>query len=270
MILIAAFLPMDSFAQQWNGSSTINSSINRNGNVGIGTPYPAKQLHIFSTSNTAAIALENQSAKFVASSTGGFFDIDYDIAFLGGTMSGKALSIGRFGNDYFVTIDMKQKTKFSNTAQFQSQSIFNSSATFNSIATYNNNVFYNSDVSIQNSRLLLSDGANQIELTADGLVHAREIEVDLVTIPDYVFADDYNLMPLSDLKKYIDDNHHLPNIKSAKEYEERGSIALKELNIKLLEKVEELTLYTLEQEDKLNNLKEEVEALKKMIQTKSE
>jgi hypothetical protein len=117
----------------------------------------------------------------------------------------------------------------------------------------------NGEVLITNGRFVISDGIeNQLELKSDGLIHAREIEVDLDIIPDYVFADDYNLMPLAELQKFIDLNHHLPNIKSAEEYEAYGSIPLKELNIKLLEKVEELTLYTLEQQ-------EEIEALKKQM-----
>jgi hypothetical protein len=177
---------------------------------------------------------------------------------------------------------MLQRTKFSNDVNFQAQSnfnatsIFNSTSIFNNVATFNNKAIYNGnvgiattnpqkrlhvqngDILIQNGRLLLSDGNNQIELKSDGLIHAREIEVDLVLIPDYVFADNYELMPLTELQKFIDSNHHLPNIKSAEEYEAHGSIPLKELNIKLLEKVEELTLYTLEQQTEIENLKKQM------------
>jgi hypothetical protein len=92
----------------------------------------------------------------------------------------------------------------------------------------------------------------------DGRIHAREIEVNLDVIPDYVFADNYELMPLAELQKFIDLNHHLPNIKSAEEYEAYGRIPLKELNLKLLEKVEELTLYTLEQESEITLLKQQM------------
>ena len=126
----------------------------------------------------------------------------------------------------------------------------------------------NGDILIQNGRLLLSNGQNQIELKSDGLIHAREIEVDLDVIPDYVFEDDYDLMPLTELQKFIDLNHYLPNIKSAAEYETYGSIPLKELNLKLLEKVEELTLYTLKQEKEIEALKAanaEIESLKKQM-----
>jgi hypothetical protein len=104
----------------------------------------------------------------------------------------------------------------------------------------------------------------------DGLIHAREIEVDLVLIPDYVFADNYELMPLTELQKFIDLNHHLPNIKSAAEYEAHGSIPLKELNIKLLEKVEELTLYTLEQQTEIENLKKQMFEMQRALKVLAE
>jgi hypothetical protein len=228
------------FGQQWNGVPNSTGAINRNGLVGIGIANPTAQLHIKApySGYPATFALENSAGKYTISSNyGGYFDIDYSIPFGSGTLAGKAISIGRFGTDYFVTIDMKQKTNFSSTTQFTG------------VATFNNTVL------IKNSRLLLSDGANQIELKSDGLIHAREIEVDLVTIPDYVFADNYELMSLTELQKFIDLNHHLPSIKSAAEYEAHGSIPLKELNIKLLEKVEELTLYTLEQQEEIEALK---------------
>ncbi len=89
----------------------------------------------------------------------------------------------------------------------------------------------------------------------NGFVFARKYTTTLASIPDYVFESDYDLMPLSDLRKYIKTNHHLPNIPSAAEYEETG-VDLGELNRLLLEKVEELTLYTLQLEERLRKLEE--------------
>jgi hypothetical protein len=89
--------------------------------------------------------------------------------------------------------------------------------------------------------------------------------VDFATIPDYVFKPDYKLMPLDDLKTFITKNNHLPNVPSEQEYKERGNIDLSELNLKLLEKVEELTLYVLQQEDKNKSLTLQIEELKAMV-----
>ncbi|UOY09290.1 tail fiber protein [Muricauda sp. SCSIO 64092] len=88
-------------------------------------------------------------------------------------------------------------------------------------------------------------------LTVKGNIHAEEVKVDLsVPGPDYVFKEGYALRSLEEVQNYIKENGHLPNIPSAKEMEANG-IQLGGMNMKLLEKVEELTLYTLEQERKI-------------------
>ncbi len=93
------------------------------------------------------------------------------------------------------------------------------------------------------------------KLAVKGKIHAEEVKVDLsVPGPDYVFKEDYDLKSLEEVQTYIKEHGHLPNIPSAKEMEANG-IQLGEMNMKLLEKVEELMLYTLEQEKKIQNLK---------------
>ncbi|SNY99676.1 tail fiber protein [Flagellimonas pacifica] len=107
------------------------------------------------------------------------------------------------------------------------------------------------------------------KLTVKGKIHAEEVKVDLsVPGPDYVFKEDYDLKSLEEVQNYIKAHGHLPNIPSAKEMEANG-IQLGEMDMKLLEKIEELTLYTLEQEKKLIRQQqqlEELNALKKRIE----
>ncbi|MEO9510617.1 MAG: hypothetical protein ABJN84_07125 [Flavobacteriaceae bacterium] len=92
------------------------------------------------------------------------------------------------------------------------------------------------------------------QLTVKGDIHAEEVKVDLsVPGPDYVFKEDYDLKSLEEVQNYINKKGHLPNIPSAQEMEENG-IQLGEMNMKLLEKIEELTLYILQQEKRLRNL----------------
>lgn len=94
-------------------------------------------------------------------------------------------------------------------------------------------------------------------LTIKGKVHAEEIKVDLsVPGPDYVFYEDYDLKSLEEVQRYILEHGHLPNIPSAQEMEDQG-IQLGEMNMKLLEKVEELTLYIIEIKTELELLKKE-------------
>jgi len=93
------------------------------------------------------------------------------------------------------------------------------------------------------------------KLTVKGKIHTEEVRVDLsVPAPDYVFADNYNLPTLESLEKFIKSESHLPEIPSAKEMEANG-IELGTMNMLLLKKIEELTLYTLQQEKEIENLK---------------
>lgn len=100
----------------------------------------------------------------------------------------------------------------------------------------------------------------------DGHVFAREIEVSLDPFPDYVFAEDYELMPLKELETYIEENNHLPNIPAAEEVKEAG-LGLGELSILELEKIEELTLYLLQLNERLESLESENSSLKQQVQT---
>ena len=79
---------------------------------------------------------------------------------------------------------------------------------------------------------------------------------------DFVFAEDYQLRPLSEVKAFIQENKHLPEIKSAREMQESG-IGVSELQTQLLQKIEELTLYLIQQEQTIQELQQEVEQLKK-------
>lgn len=81
--------------------------------------------------------------------------------------------------------------------------------------------------------------------------------------PDYVFTNDYKLMSLPELKDYIKENNHLPEVPSAKDVEENG-LKLGEMNVILLKKIEELTLYTIGQQKEIDALKEEITELKKL------
>jgi hypothetical protein len=73
------------------------------------------------------------------------------------------------------------------------------------------------------------------------------------TVPDYVFKPDYPLMRLEEVESFVKKNNHLPNIPSAAEIQKDG-INVTEMQMKLLEKVEELTLYTLQQEKTIQEL----------------
>lgn len=99
------------------------------------------------------------------------------------------------------------------------------------------------------------------KLAVNGTIYGKEVKVDLsVPGPDYVFAKDYKLPSLQEVQIYINQHSHLPEIPSAKEMEAEG-IKVGEMNMLLLKKVEELTLYLIQQQN-------EIEALKKALHDK--
>lgn len=110
-------------------------------------------------------------------------------------------------------------------------------------------------------------GALDAKLVVRGLIHAQEIKVDLSgsVTPDYVFENDYKLISLDEIKAYIDQNKHLPEVPSAKEIEKNG-LQLGEMNLLLLRKIEELTLYAIEMNKTIRELKGENETQNKLIE----
>lgn len=94
------------------------------------------------------------------------------------------------------------------------------------------------------------------KLAVGGKVIAERVTLKLqANWPDYVFEKSYALPTLDQVKTYIDENKHLPEVPSAKEIDEKG-IDVGEINMVLLKKVEELTLYIIEQEKRIKALEE--------------
>ena len=98
-------------------------------------------------------------------------------------------------------------------------------------------------------------------ITPDGKVQVNGVNL---AVPDYVFEDDYELMPLDELQSFIDENGHLPGIASAKQVNEEG-LDLAGSQMSLLQKVEELTLYTLQQELRLKETQAKADRLEAMV-----
>lgn len=97
--------------------------------------------------------------------------------------------------------------------------------------------------------------ATGYQLSVDGKIIAEEVKVQLSTSwPDYVFGEGYKLMPIDELEKSIQQNKHLPNIPSAADVTAEKGIVLGEMNRKLLEKIEELTLYIIQLKKENNSL----------------
>jgi len=97
-------------------------------------------------------------------------------------------------------------------------------------------------------------------LNVSGKIAAEEVNVLNPGWCDYVFEKDYQLLSIPDLEAYIYKNKKLPEVPSEAEVEQNG-VNLAQMNATLLKKIEELTLYMLQQQKQLDELNKKLEAL---------
>ena len=121
------------------------------------------------------------------------------------------------------------------------------------LVEYHNGVRYTA-MSIMNGNVGIgTTAAPKYKLDVLGTIRANEIKVTAQTA-DFVFEPDYNLRPLNEVEAFVKENKHLPEIPSAKQMEADG-VNVAEMNKLLLQKVEELTLYAINQEMEIRKLK---------------
>lgn len=104
----------------------------------------------------------------------------------------------------------------------------------------------------------------QAKLAVNGDIFSKRVKVTQSGWPDFVFRKDYFLPPLQQVEKYIIHNGHLPGIPAAAEVEKDG-LDLGEMNKKLLQKVEELTLYLIQQQKLNEQQSEQIRQLEQII-----
>lgn len=132
-------------------------------------------------------------------------------------------------------------------------------------STLSNIIFQTNDI----NRLQISHNGNigigttnpTEKLAVNGTIKAKEVKVE-TNWPDFVFEEDYNLQPLSEVETFIKKNKHLPDIPSEAEVKENG-ISVGEMNAKLLQKIEELMLHTINQQKLIENQQKRIDALEK-------
>ena len=123
--------------------------------------------------------------------------------------------------------------------------------------------FATKQVGIGTSNVLVNPADNiPYTLSVNGHVLATEVTIkEYDNWPDYVFAEDYDLMPLAELEKEIEKLGHLPEVPSAEEVLENGH-QVGEMNTILLKKVEEMTLHLIEMDKAIKTLQESEKELR--------
>jgi len=126
---------------------------------------------------------------------------------------------------------------------------------------FDGDLYVSSDV-----RIGTTVAATGYALSVNGKVACEEILIDDSGFwPDYVFGEDYDLMSIDEFEQSINENNHLPGMPSAKEIEENGGHHIGEIQKKTLEKVEELSLYIIELNNRMKILEKENQELKAQV-----
>ncbi|MEJ5050430.1 hypothetical protein WH221_11350 [Chryseobacterium culicis] len=228
-----------------NPKLVINDS---NGYVGIGTVTPLSKLHVAGTIMAGA----GDSVTGINA---------FSIPYASGSMNnwGALRSSGSSYMSYGVKANGANVGWLSSSGEgnFVKTAIMLDNEGFRLLASASQQVAIDSPVSMPEIMKISSTGNALLQ----GKFEAKEIKVTLTPTADFVFDENYDLPKLEDIEKHIKEKKHLPEIASAKVMEKEG-VNVGEFQIKLLQKIEELTLYSIEQNKKLKVLQQENKILK--------
>jgi len=252
------------------------------GDVGLGTSNPVLEVHV-ADGDSPALRLEqngtsgftpqtwdiagNETNFFVRDATNGskipfkirpgaptnslFVDTDGDIGLGTASPDAKLHVLAATGGGAVDSIHLQNngpsRVKISNTT------IINS-ATNDQDWILNSNGTFRISAGADAAEFVL-DGEGNLKVTGSYMVNGTTLNV-----PDFVFADGYTLMSLDDLDDFVTVNRHLPGIPSATDVNS-GVLDMTALQLQLLQKIEELTLYTLQQQSKIEQLHGRIETL---------
>jgi hypothetical protein len=252
---------------QTNDGEGTNSLVERmritsTGNVGIGTSSPDNTLHIIAD---AVSGPENTLKIGVSDATSDYFQIKNSTSSTSQfipTLKGYHVSDNREALYLTGEISSSNDTGTRAIVTFNAR-VSSASVQVRPLFKWSN---YTSTKMILTSSGNLGIGTESPseKLVVDGKILAEEVKVQAVPSSDYVFDSDYNLRSINEVENFITENKHLPDIPSAKEFKENG-VGLGEMDNMLLRKVEELTLYMIDMQKQMDQLKEKNCQLRQMI-----
>lgn len=222
----------------WRSNGSELFRINSSGNFGIGTTNPDVNLEIRRDLNNAGVNLFNDNS--------GLKITNHDLT--NGSYSSLKLETRGDGDGAYIRgINQGNNNVNLSIGKYQSGS---------------GGVSVDWLTILNNGNIGIGASDPQSKLAVEGQIRATEVKVLAdISVPDYVFESDYELRTLQETKDYITENKHLPEIPSASEIGENG-IDLGDMNMRLLKKIEELTLHLIEQNERMEKLEKEMSTLK--------
>lgn len=261
-----------------NGSTKFY--VHTNGRIGIGSTNPTANLHVktsninkaglFSNDGATSSALYGLDVSATNLSTGTSIGIYSSAQGTGSNNYALKVSAQSGTNNYGLYADAAAGNTGSAYGLFASVSggsastpvyavYGTASGSANYWAGYFNGTTYTSSL-----RVGTTNGASGYIVSVGGKMICEEVKVALeANWPDYVFKPGYKLLSLEDLKHHIQTENHLPGIPSATEVENNKGYELGQMQQKLLEKIEELTLYVIQLNDENKKLQQQIDELKK-------
>ena len=232
MVVFAVVCMVGTSFGQWTRSAPRVNLTTASDSVGIGTTSSNFKLEVMKTSAGAEaipFAVHNNSGNNGTAVSIGFEAVNSN------TITGKIANVRVASNDY--------RTDF-----------------------YNYTTTLQNAMSIYKGCLAIgtTTPGTTYKLVVEGKLGAREVVVTKAAWADYVFKDGYNLKPLDKVEEYVKTHKHLEGIPTQTEVNKNG-VAVGEMQAKLLQKVEELTLYTIAMKKENDELKTKVEALEKKV-----
>jgi hypothetical protein len=254
----------------WNGNS---------GKVGINTSTPYRQLHV-NGDFESHVVYTNAAHISGDMDISGILTLNRDAIVEGDLSVDGILQASNFGET--ITLNnslstspytLKLKTLGNNDWGIEHSSQLTETEFYGMglrIKDNSSNGFYIRDGVSNQMRMVIRNGNVGIgtsnpshKLSVNGTIRSKEVIVQ-TGWSDFVFYDDYNLMPLSEVEKFVKENKHLPEIPSEREVEENG-VELGTISSKLLQKIEELTLYMIDQDKRIEKLEKENKELNDLL-----
>ena len=240
------------YTSQTPGAHTPKMRIKGNGNIGIGMDVPLYKLDINGDIRANTLYLKTTETKNGWNSSRIYYPgHSLIIGSPEGVYSHNAVEI-RPGGSAIGAISSYLSLYIASTVGTQERKVL--------IQTDGNSYFNGGSVGIGTIN-------PQAKLDVRGVISAEEVKVQVLAGADYVFNSDYNLKSLSEVEAFVKENKHLPEIPSEKHMQENG-LSMNEFQIKLLQKIEELTLYTIQQEKRADEQDRRIKELEKQANNK--